>query len=206
GNPSAGAPGAWWLLGLLQHTPLLSPACYQKEGTPCDALVLGPHLPRGDGTCRLCGLAARSRGWVCQGERLSTGDGFAGTWNGGNGTIPGDRNGGGLFQCQESFGCDLFLVDCDDCFIIPFPNGALGRFNFSTHFLAVESVESASASVYFQSLDPCVHGYVCVSPQPGGKEVRKKGEVRLKGEVRIKSFNSKFLKIFSQLVVDCGSV
>lgn len=34
----------------------------------CDALVLGPHLPHGEGACRLCGLASRSRGWVCQGE------------------------------------------------------------------------------------------------------------------------------------------
>lgn len=29
-----------------------------------------------------------------RGERLSTEDGFAGTWSGGSGTIPGERNGG----------------------------------------------------------------------------------------------------------------
>lgn len=28
------------------------------------------------------------------GEMLSTGDGFAGTWSGGSGTIPGESNGG----------------------------------------------------------------------------------------------------------------
>lgn len=39
-----------------------------QEGTLSDTLVLGAHLPHGDGTCRLCGLPVRGRGWIWQGE------------------------------------------------------------------------------------------------------------------------------------------
>lgn len=39
-------------------------------------------------------------GLAGRGEGLSTGDGFAGTWSGESGAIPGERNGGLVDACN----------------------------------------------------------------------------------------------------------